>query len=187
MLLSGGSSKVFNKDLQDRNRLFQYAAEQEFGRQRGGYGQQVRAGPPIDATVVENVSRPVWAADNLLLARRVDRGEQTEVQGSWLDWPRLKALLLEEAVDDPALYRAEDAHRDLLKGVGAGEGGLAPAEVALQDNDVGTVGLHEEAGDEELDADAGRDHPPAVEDARGCATGHRVSFEPRALSGLRRV
>jgi signal transduction histidine kinase len=47
--------------------------------------------------VVENASRPVWVGDELLLARRVERGGETSVQGSWLDWPKLKTDLLSEA------------------------------------------------------------------------------------------
>jgi signal transduction histidine kinase len=35
----------------------------------------------------------------LLLVRRVERRGQTYVQGSWLDWPRLKQELLTETVD----------------------------------------------------------------------------------------
>lgn len=45
------------------------------------------------------VSRPVWVGDRLLLARRVSRGDETIVQGSWLDWDRLKAHLLNEVTD----------------------------------------------------------------------------------------
>jgi signal transduction histidine kinase len=43
------------------------------------------------------VSRPVWIGDRLIMARRVERGGTTVVQGSWLDWPPLKARLLGEA------------------------------------------------------------------------------------------
>jgi signal transduction histidine kinase len=41
----------------------------------------------------------LWVGDHLLLARRVSRGTTTFVQGSWLDWPRLKAQLLSEVQD----------------------------------------------------------------------------------------
>jgi signal transduction histidine kinase len=49
--------------------------------------------------VIENVSRPLWMGDQLLLARRVERDGKTFVQGSWLDWPRLKKELLAETAD----------------------------------------------------------------------------------------
>jgi signal transduction histidine kinase len=43
---------------------------------------------------------PVWAGDELLLVRRVERGSgEVEVQGAWLDWPRVRALLLAEVTD----------------------------------------------------------------------------------------
>lgn len=51
------------------------------------------------ATEQVGVSRPVWIGDRLLLARRVSENGRTYVQGSWLDWPKLKAHLLAEAAD----------------------------------------------------------------------------------------
>jgi signal transduction histidine kinase len=88
------------------------ATQQEFAKQRGGnYILANSARPP--ATVVENASRPVWMGDELLLARRVTRDGETVVQGSWLDWPRLKRELLAETADllpsaDLAPVRSED-------------------------------------------------------------------------------
>ena len=45
------------------------------------------------------MSRPFWIGDKLLLARRVQIGEATLVQGGWLDWPRIRARLLAESAD----------------------------------------------------------------------------------------
>jgi signal transduction histidine kinase len=57
-------------------------------------------GTPTATTAEQvGVSRPVWVGERLLLARRVSSGGVTSVQGSWLDWPQLKARLLGEAVD----------------------------------------------------------------------------------------
>lgn len=55
----------------------------------------------VDASQVvrEGVTRPVWIGSKLLLARRVVYGEQTLVQGCWLDWERLKQMLLAEVAD----------------------------------------------------------------------------------------
>jgi signal transduction histidine kinase len=76
--------------------------------------QQVDA-PIADAPARTNeqvgVSRPVWFGDKLLLARRVNSNEESVVQGCWLDWPRLKARLLSEAIEtlpDADLVRATD-------------------------------------------------------------------------------
>jgi signal transduction histidine kinase len=49
--------------------------------------------------VVESISRPLWVGDQLLLARRVTRGESTMIQGSWLNWTRIKSDLLTETAD----------------------------------------------------------------------------------------
>jgi signal transduction histidine kinase len=55
--------------------------------------------PGVEAAEQVGISRPVWAGERLLLARRVATNGTTVVQGSWLDWPRLKARLLGEASD----------------------------------------------------------------------------------------
>lgn len=56
-------------------------------------------GKPIAIPEQVGVSRPVWIGDKLLLARRVTRGNNTVVQGCWLDWPLIKTRLLGEAGD----------------------------------------------------------------------------------------
>ncbi len=62
---------------------------------------------------------PVWAGDKLLLVRRVERGPgEVEVQGAWLDWPRIRALLLAEVTDllpGAALERVEGGGGALLE------------------------------------------------------------------------
>lgn len=85
------------------------------------------------------VSRPVWIGDKLLLARRVARGNNTMVQGCWLDWPLLKARLLSEAGD---LLPAGDLVR--VNGVGADDPSrmLAGLPVRLVVNEsVASVGV----------------------------------------------
>jgi signal transduction histidine kinase len=76
-------------------------------RPAGGKGDPsstTKVARPTKPPVVEvgeqvGVSRPVWVGARLLLARRVSNGAGTSVQGSWLDWPLLKARLLGEAAD----------------------------------------------------------------------------------------
>jgi signal transduction histidine kinase len=88
-----------NADFASRGSRFQQAAEQEFNKQQiGNYGLLENRESNASSTI-EYVSRPVWVGDELLLARRVDRDGQTYVQGSWLDWPRLKGELLAESAD----------------------------------------------------------------------------------------
>ena len=47
----------------------------------------------------EGAPAALWVADALLLARRVDMGPAVYVQGTWLDWPRLRTDLLASIQD----------------------------------------------------------------------------------------
>jgi signal transduction histidine kinase len=49
--------------------------------------------------VREGISRPLWISDRLLLARRVEIGGESFIQGCWLDWDRLRTELLSELED----------------------------------------------------------------------------------------
>jgi signal transduction histidine kinase len=48
---------------------------------------------------VEGVSRTFWLGDRLLLARRVKIGDDTVIQGCWLDWDALQLRLRSEVAD----------------------------------------------------------------------------------------
>jgi signal transduction histidine kinase len=97
-------------DFQLRGKRYQDAAQQslansmrgisgENGLNQNPFGEGESQKPLSVAPEQVGVSRPVWVGDRLLLARRVGRGGQTIVQGSWLDWPRLKLRLLDEATE----------------------------------------------------------------------------------------
>ena len=87
-------------DFGDRAGRQQRQVEQEFIKQRAANPYwQLSTANSASAPVVENVSRPVWVGDQLVIARRVVRDGQTVVQGSWIDWPRLKTELLTETAD----------------------------------------------------------------------------------------
>jgi signal transduction histidine kinase len=88
-----------NADFASRGYRFQQAAEQEFNKQQIGNLALLESRGASASPTIEYVSRPVWVGDELLLARRVDRDGVTCVQGSWLDWPRLKSELLAESAD----------------------------------------------------------------------------------------
>lgn len=93
-----GRAESAIEDLGARGMRYQQQVGQEYLKQRRENvirPADERAG---DA-VVENVSRPVWVGEHLLLARRVERDGTTMVQGSWLDWPRIKRELLAETAD----------------------------------------------------------------------------------------
>jgi signal transduction histidine kinase len=42
---------------------------------------------------------PVWEGDELILARHVQVGSKDSVQACWVDWPKLRAALLESVAD----------------------------------------------------------------------------------------
>jgi signal transduction histidine kinase len=97
----GKAAAPMKSDLGDRNLRVQQQVGQEFIKQRRDnvYLQSGGLGAPGTSRVVENVSRPLWVGNELLLARRVVRDGTTFVQGSWLNWPQLKAELLAETED----------------------------------------------------------------------------------------
>jgi signal transduction histidine kinase len=49
--------------------------------------------------VAEGVMRAIWYQNKLLLARRVQRADQSFIQGCWLDWDAIKAALLKEIAE----------------------------------------------------------------------------------------
>jgi len=77
-----------SNDLANREANVQVAVQQSAMEQRGN----ARYVPP-GVRVVEGASQPLWLGDRLLLARRVQVGNQTVVQGCWLDWQQLKSHL----------------------------------------------------------------------------------------------
>jgi signal transduction histidine kinase len=94
-------SRVGN-DLSNRDAALQsytqrVVAEKRSNLVKGGTPPGIDSPPPL--RVVEGVSRPLWVGDRLLLARRVQTGDRTIVQGCWLDWPRLRQRLLDEVAD----------------------------------------------------------------------------------------
>jgi len=81
-------------DLAKRDAALQSYAQKAFADQRGNL-----LTAPITVRVVEGVSRPFWLDGRLLVARRVQVGDQSFVQGCWLDWPQLKERLKTEVAD----------------------------------------------------------------------------------------
>jgi signal transduction histidine kinase len=105
-----GSNINPEADFQLRGKRYQDATQQSLanssravqssdGPNASPFGPSGGQKPLSVAPEQVGVSRPVWVGDRLLLARRVGRGGQTIVQGSWLDWSRLKSQLLGEATD----------------------------------------------------------------------------------------
>jgi signal transduction histidine kinase len=77
-------------ELQSRNEMLQGVAQQAAVEQRLN-----RTTLPLRTLDVEGVSKPVWVDGHLVVARRVESGGTTRIQGCWLDWPKIKTQLLD--------------------------------------------------------------------------------------------
>jgi signal transduction histidine kinase len=93
-------------DYFERSQRYQSVAQQGMLEQQQQFGRAnntntITPNLPAEGEPAERigVTRPIWIGDRLLLARRVDRGRTTLVQGAWLDWPRLRTRLLAQTVD----------------------------------------------------------------------------------------
>jgi signal transduction histidine kinase len=108
--VKGGGKMAHTKggDLKERGERYQSAAWQSLRNQQqratmpnsaanmaaNSAAQEQTVEAPVEQV---GVSRPVWVGERLLLARRVGGNGASAIQGSWLDWPQLKARLLAEA------------------------------------------------------------------------------------------
>jgi len=80
-------------DLRNRDAALQSYAQQQL------FDQRAQRPEPAVETVREGVSQPMWVGSQLLLARRVEVGQQVVIQGCCLDWPRIRERLLAEIAD----------------------------------------------------------------------------------------
>ena len=144
------------------------AAEREAER-KAGQRAGAPALEPVDQRDVDREEAAEARADRhhdegaVELEQGLDLAEQHEADAEHhhadADQP-----LRAEAVDDPAEHRAEDRGFHLVQGRRARQRGLAPAAVVAQHRDVRAEGLHQQRRLQELQAAAGGDHVPAVED-----------------------
>jgi signal transduction histidine kinase len=81
-------------DLAKRDAALQSYAQKAFEEQRANL-----KGAPALLRVVEGASRPLWMDGRLLVARRVQTGNDVVIQGCWLDWPYINDRLQVEVVD----------------------------------------------------------------------------------------
>ena len=91
--LQRAQSRLGN-DLQNRDAAYQAYAQRAVVEQRQNPREVAEA-----AQVVEGVSRPLWIGPYLILARRVQMGDETLIQGCWLDWEKLRERLRAEVAD----------------------------------------------------------------------------------------
>lgn len=81
-------------DLENRDAALQAFAQKAVSEQRQNQKLVIETTP-----AVEGVSQPLWLGGRLILARRVQVGNQVRVQGCWLDWDRLQQMLKAEVAD----------------------------------------------------------------------------------------
>jgi signal transduction histidine kinase len=88
-----GQSRVGN-DLPNRSAVLQSYATRSYNQQR----TNVRTVRPT-IQVVEGTSQQMWLGEHLILARRLRIGDQTTIQGCWLDWDAIRQRLRAEVAD----------------------------------------------------------------------------------------
>ena len=84
-----------NNDFQQRGQSVQQLAKVQNNRTMQGNSATLPQNPQWQ----EGVSKPLWIGSELILARRVTGKNHVLIQGCWLDWPRLEAMLREEVND----------------------------------------------------------------------------------------
>lgn len=85
-----------DNDLQSRGQAYQSIAQRAYQEQRQNWSHVAF---PRGAPALEGVSQPLWIGERLILARRVKLGDETLIQGCWLDWERMQDRLREEVTD----------------------------------------------------------------------------------------
>lgn len=90
------SSFRASSEFLQRDRAAQSYAKGQFNLNRFAQAAELPATP---TTVTEGVMRPFWLGDRLIMARRVDLGDRVVIQGCWLNWEKIQAVLLKEIAD----------------------------------------------------------------------------------------
>ena len=87
-----GQSRMGN-DLRNRDDLLQAFTQKE------AFEQRLNWSSGSDSAAREGVSQPVWVGSQLLLARRVETDGKVLIQGCWLDWPKIRKLMIAEVAE----------------------------------------------------------------------------------------
>ncbi|MEQ8274110.1 MAG: HAMP domain-containing sensor histidine kinase [Deltaproteobacteria bacterium] len=93
-------SKVKNVgEYWQRTRSVQQASTYNAANNLGVANEMLGERGGLSKALAEHALLPVWIDGELVLARRVQVGQQTYVQGIWLDWPAMNAAL-RDVVED---------------------------------------------------------------------------------------
>jgi len=131
------------KEYQARAQTFQNMASNSINPDNGANFNRFAA----LGDVREGVMKAVWIDGELVLARRVSVGGREYIQGAWLDWPAIRAWLLESVKDlvpqaDLAPVRPEaPAGRSYESGVAQDSPSRVPRLAGQAVSDIGQHGL----------------------------------------------
>ena len=101
-IVQGAQSAQVQETLRDqrgfetRNQVLQNLAQSERANQSFFLPTST---PPAGTLVSEGASRAFWAGEHLLMARRSKIGDNVFIQGCWLDWSQLQALLRDQVTE----------------------------------------------------------------------------------------
>ncbi len=86
-------------DFQQRAQAYEQASQQynTWSNKANGLNTNPLVAPQIN--VKQGILKPIWVGDTLVLARRVTIGEDTYVQGCWLDWADIQSWLKTSVAD----------------------------------------------------------------------------------------
>lgn len=90
---------VGGNELGQQSAYTQEALNTQSFMRRQELGKQAQVVPPpraAEGMEVESAFEPRWLGDDLVLVRRVRRGDERLLQGTWLDWPALRGVLLDQ-------------------------------------------------------------------------------------------
>ena len=90
----------------------------------------------------EGPARGIWLGDELVLARRVARGETTEVVGCWLDWPKMRPWLLgyvQDLLPEAQLVPATNGRADQARRLATLPLRLVPGPVPVSPDEPSTL------------------------------------------------
>ena len=87
--LRGRKGQRGGKEFNSRRQALQNYAQQQLAQQRRQLPK-----PAQPNRVTEGASLPFWVKGQLLLARRVKIADAVLIQGAWLDWQQLRAVLV---------------------------------------------------------------------------------------------
>lgn len=98
----GGRNAEAAQQSQQAKNTGEYFARAQLSLRNNDLNSKQANGSTAPAAIenaVIGVMTPLWRSGELLLMRRVTQGDKTYMQGCWLDWPAMRASLLDNVRD----------------------------------------------------------------------------------------